>query len=156
MIKKYADFVGTHLNESGYKRYPNKNLDYFEEYIELTGDCAIANIGFVKEHGDYGRIEFDKPFSVRFYDKESNAESQIIKLIRKDIVALFVDDDNAENKYGFDDIELLDVESIDGVYLVAVTNKGEEIIVNSHVTCPCQTIFDINSRLEFHAYKEGI
>lgn len=129
-----------------------KRVDYFEAYVELTGECAYANIEVVKENG--GKVEFKEPLITIFYDKESDDRSTIIELIRKDIVALFVDTDNAENKYGFDDIELLELESTDdGEYLVAVTDEGEEIVVNSHVTCPCQTIFDINSRLEYHAYK---
>lgn len=152
MIKKFDQFVGYHLNERSYKRYPNNGNNYFEEYVRLTGDCAIVNIEVVKENG--GKVEFKEPFIARFYDKESNDISPIIELIRKDIVALFVDTDNAENKYGFDDIELLELESTDdGEYLVAVTDEGEEIVVNSHVTCPCQTIFDINSRLEYYTYK---
>ena len=152
MIKKFEEFDRCLLNESSYKRYPNEKSDYFEEYVKLTGECAIANIELVKDNG--GKVEFKEPIIFRFYDKESNDKSQIIQLIRKDIVALFVDAGDAENKYGFDDIELLELESTDdGEYLVAITNEGEEIVVNSHVTCPCQTIFDINSRLEYHAYK---
>lgn len=154
MIKNFEDFVGTHLNESGYKRYPNDNSDYFEEYVKMTGECAIANIELVKENG--GRVEFKETLIARFYDRESNFESPIIKLIRKDIVALFVDDDedNAESKYGIHDIELFELESTDdGEFLVAVTNEGEEIAVNSHITCPCQTIFDINSELEYLAHN---
>ena len=142
------------MNERVYKRYPNDDSDYFEQYVIMTDECTIANIELVKENG--GRVEFKEPLIARFYDRESNFESPIIKLIRKDIVALFVDDDedNAESKYGINDIELLELASTDdGEYLVAVTNEGEEIAVNSHETCPCQTIYDINSHMEYLAHK---
>ena len=153
MIQKFEEFNKLAINE---KRYPNDTHDYFETLSILTMDCAIANIEFVEEHG--GRIEFKTPIQTRFYYGNARYDSNIIQLKRENIVALIVSDDKMR---AIKDLELEDMSDFiecteDNEYLIAITDKDEEIIVYSNYTCPPQTVFDINSELEYADHKGQI
>ena len=146
MIKTFDQF----LNES-VKRYPNADNDYFEEYIDLSEKCMLANIEFVKQNG--GHVYFKEPIRLRVYD-EGGYHDKYIKIRHERIVSIYVDNDvkKAEEMLGG---ELID-KNENGEYLIAVTQDDEQhIVLDRNRTILWDCVFDINSNFEYIDYKQS-
>lgn len=145
MIKNFEQF----LNES-VKRYPNEGNDYFTEYIDLSEECMLANIEFVKHRG--GHVYFKEPVKLRVYDS-GNYKDKYIKIRQENIVSIYVDNDvkKAEEMLGE---ELID-QNKNGEYLVAVTEDNEHIVLDRNLTILWDCVFNINSNFEYVDYSHS-
>ena len=145
MIKNFEQF----LNES-VKRYPNADNDYYEEYIDLSENCMLANIEFVKQAG--GQVYFKEPIRLRVYD-EGGYHDQYIKIRHEKIVSIYVDNDvkKAEEMLGG---ELID-KNEDGEYLIAVTQDDKHIVLDRNLTILWDEVFHINSEFEYVDYSHS-
>ena len=133
MIKRFEQF----LNESS-----NVEKDYFSKYIDLSGECMLANIEFVKDKD--GHVDFKKPIKLRFID--GGSRDKYIKIRYEDIVSIYVDNKKRdEEKFG----DLMD-KNENGEYLVAVTENEDNIVLGRNLTMPWDGVFDINSALVDH------
>ena len=145
MIKNFEQF----LNES-VKRYPNRENDYFTEYIELSEECMLANIEFVKHRG--GHVYFKEPIRLMVYDSGSHKD-KYIKIRHENIVSIYVDSD-VEKAEGMLGEELID-QNKSGEYLVAVTEDNEHIVLDRNITIPWDCVFTINSNFEYVDYSHS-
>ena len=145
MIKNFEQF----LDES-VKRYPNEENDYYTEYIDLSEQCMLANIEFVKHRG--GHVYFKKPIWMEFYDS-GNYRDKYIKIRHENVVSIYVDNDveRAEEILG----EELTDKNKNGEYLVAVTEDDEHIILTRSLKIPWDCVFTINSWFEYVDYKHS-
>lgn len=145
MIKNFEQFLDESVN-----RYPNRKNDYFEEYIDLSEQCMLANIEFVKHRG--GHVYFKEPIRMRVYD-EGGYRDKYIKIRHENIVSIYVDNDveKAEEMLGG---ELID-QNKSGEYLVAVTEDNEHIVLDRNLTIPWDCVFNINSNFEYADYKNS-
>lgn len=146
MIKNFEQF----LNES-VKRYPNRENDYFEEYIKLSEECMLANIEFVKHRG--GHVYFKKPVKLMVYDSGNGYNDKYLKMRQENIVSIYVDSDikKAEEMLGD---ELID-QNKNGEYLVAVTEDNEHIVLDRNLTILWDCVFNINSNFEYIDYSHS-
>lgn len=146
MIKNFEQF----LNES-VKRYQNADNDYFEEYIDLSERCMLANIEFIKYRYD-GHADFKEPLKLKFYDG-GNYNDKYIKIRQENVVSIYVDNDikKAEEMLGG---ELTD-KNKKGEFLIAVTEDDEHIVLDRAITIQWDCVFNINSNLEYIEYKHS-
>lgn len=145
MIKNFEQF----LNES-VKRYPSRDNDYFEEYIDLSEQCMLANIEFVKHRG--GHVYFKEPIKLGFYD-EGGYHDKYTKIRKENVVSIYVDSDvkKAEEMLGG---ELID-QNENGEYLVAVTEDNDHIVLDRNLTILWDCVFNINSNFEYVDYSHS-
>lgn len=145
MIKNFEQF----LNES-VKRYPSRDNDYFEEYIDLSEQCMLANIEFVKHRG--GHVYFKEPIKLSFYD-EGGYHDKYTKIRKENVVSIYVDSDakKAEEMLGG---ELID-QNENGEYLVAVTEDNDHIVLDRNLTILWDCVFNINSNFEYVDYSHS-
>ena len=123
-IKNFKEF-----NESFHHR-----KDFIHLFGVLRGECADQNIELVKELG--GEVKFKKPINLSFYTDES-CDATILKEITS--ITLAVDEnEELEEKYG----AMLDSNAQDE-YLYATTTDGESIVINSFITTPPYTTFNL-------------